>query len=90
MDFSPHQIPRCIIDQAVPGNGVLARKGAGYDGQTIMTAIFCTGVTGMQVRIVFDGNRIGVQNGQALAQQFDGGVAHAGRTFLNGLTLTFS
>lgn len=90
MDFSAHQITRCIIDQAMSGNGVFARKGGGYDGQTVMTAIFCAGMTGMKVRIIFDGNRVGMQNGQALAQQFDGGVAHAGSTFLNGLTLTFS
>jgi predicted PhzF superfamily epimerase YddE/YHI9 len=48
------------------------------------------GMAGVAMGVVVDADRLAVAGGQPLAQQFDGFGAHAGSTFLNGLTVTFS
>ena len=48
------------------------------------------GMAGMPVGVVADGERHRFENGESLAQAFDGISAQAGRTFLNGLTTTVS
>jgi hypothetical protein len=40
------------------------------------------------MRFVLDGEGQRFQDSQPVAQQLDGVAAHAGRTFLNGLTVT--
>jgi hypothetical protein len=42
----------------------------------------------MAVRFVLDDDGYWLQRSHPLAQQFGGFGAHAGRTFLNGLTVT--
>jgi hypothetical protein len=42
------------------------------------------------MRLIFNDQRQRLQAGQSFAQQFDRFGTHAGRTFLNGLTVTFS
>jgi hypothetical protein len=42
------------------------------------------------MRLILDGDGKRLQHSQPLAQQFDGVTAHAGRTFLNGLTVTLA
>jgi len=90
MYFSAHQFTDSVINQTVAGDGILAGKGRGDDAQVVVAAFLGAGVAGMAMRLVGDGQGLRLQRRQALAQQFDGVAAHAGRTFLNGLTLTFS
>lgn len=90
MDGAAHQVARRIINHAVAGHGGFPGKGSGDDLQSVMAAALAgSGMAGMAVRVVLDGERFGSEHGQALAQQFDGFGAHAGKAFLNGLTLTF-
>jgi hypothetical protein len=42
------------------------------------------------MRFILDGDGNRFQHGQPLAQQFDSVTAHAGRTFLKGLTVTLA
>ena len=90
MYFSAHHVTDNVINQTVPGNGILADKGLGDNGQFIMAAITGAGMAGMAMRLVFDAQGFRLQNRQALTQQFDGIGAQAGRAFLKGLTLTRS
>jgi hypothetical protein len=42
------------------------------------------------LRFIVDGDGKWFEDSQPLAQQFDGVTAHAGRTFLKGLTVTLA
>lgn len=88
MYFAAHQVADRVINQAVAGDRGLAGKHRGDDVQNEVAAIPGTGMAGVTVRLVFDGNRFRLQYGEALAQQFK--RTHAGSAFLNGLTTTFS
>lgn len=91
MDRATHQVTGSIINHAMAGDCVFAHKGRGDDVDMVMaTAAAGAGMSGMQMRVVADGKRGRLQDRQALAQQFDGVGAHAGKAFLNGLTVTFS
>lgn len=90
MDAVSHQIPRCRINHAMAGDGVFAGEGLGDNLQIVMTALFGTSMTGVTMRLIFNDQRQRLQAGQSFAQQFDRFGTHAGRTFLNGLTVTFS
>src|SRR6185369_1000205 len=90
MYAAAHQVTRRVVDQAMPGDGVLAGKGGGDDVELVVPAILGPGMAGVAMRFVLDGDGLRLQDSQALAQQVDGCVAQAGKAFLNGLTLTFS
>ncbi len=90
MDAAAHQIADRVVDHAVTPDRIVAGEGGGDYGDFVMAAFFCAGVAGMQMRFVLDGERLRCQCSQAFAQQDRGFGAHAGRTFLNGLTVTFS
>ena len=91
MNPAAHQVARRIINHAMAGHGIFPGKGGGNDFQLEMAAALTgAGMAGMTLRVVMNGDRFGMEDGQALAQQFDGFGAHAGRAFLNGLMLTFS
>mgnify|MGYP001766002541 CR=1 FL=1 len=88
MDASAHQITGRVIDEAVTLDGIMAGEHGGDYGDFVMAAFFCTGMAGMAVRFVLDDDGYWLQRSHPLAQQFGGFGAHAGRTFLNGLTVT--
>ena len=97
MNFTAHQVAQRIMDQAVAGEGRFSRKGGRYDVQTVMSAAASGAfVPGMPGRIVDQPDFAGRQGGQPFAQvrfKIAGRAGlrqsvHAGRTFLNGLTLT--
>ena len=90
MDAAPHQITGRIIDQAMAGDGILATENLSNDFQFVVAAFARAGVTGMAMRLVFNDYFECLQAGQSLAQLFGDFSAHAGKTFLNGLTVTFS
>lgn len=91
MDRATHQITGSIINHAMAGDCVFAHKRRGDDIDMVVAAAAAgAGVSGMQMRVVTDGQRGRLQDRQALTQQFDGVATHAGRAFLNGLTVTFS
>lgn len=90
MDTVGAQIAHGGMDEAVPGDGRLAGKGCGDDGQGVMAAFLGTGMAGVAVGIVDDLESGGCQGLQSPVQEFDGGGRHAGRTFLKGLTVTRS
>lgn len=84
-----HQIAGGIEDHPVAGDGAFPGKYGGDDVEMVVAAAPGAGMAGVPVRIVTDGQRFGLQDGQPLAQQGDGVGAHAGSAFLNGLTVTF-
>lgn len=67
-----------------------AGKGMGDDGDPEVAAFPGTGMSGMAMRFVLDVETQGVEGGEALAQQCEGGsvIVHAGNTLRKGLTLT--
>lgn len=95
-----HEVAKRIVDHAMTGQTTLAGKGWRNNQQTIVsTAAFGTLMTGVARRIVDQLDAIRRQHGEALMDQclavaldvVDGGerrFAHAGKTFLNGLTVT--
>jgi len=90
MNAAAHQVASRIIDQPMPGDGVFAGKGGCHDVEFVMPAIPGTGMAGMAMRFVFDGDAERIQRDKPLTQQLDGFAAHAGSTFLNGLTVTLA
>lgn len=88
MYFALLEVADGVINQAMPGDGVLAGKNIGDDGQRVMAAFLGPGMAGMERRLVFDGQRLRLQDSQPAAQQLDTVPAQAGNTFLKGLTLT--
>lgn len=67
---------------------ILADEGSGDYGDFVMAAVPGAGMARVAMRFVFDGEGQRFQHSEPIAQQFDGVAAHAGRTFLNGLTVT--
>lgn len=91
MNRSAHQITGCIIDQPMAGDGVFAGKDLGDDVDMVMPAAAASaGMASVQMRVVTDGECVGVERSEAPLQFDDGLATHAGSTFLNGLTVTFS
>ena len=90
MNAATHQIANRLMDQAMALDCILAGEGGGDYGDFVMAAIPGTGMPGMEMRFVLDVKRLRGQHRQARAQQGSGFGAHAGSTFLNGLTVTFS
>ena len=90
MNAAAHQIADRFMDHAVTPDGILAGESGSDYGDFVMAAFLGAGVTGVAVRFVLNGKRLWCQHRQAFAQQGRGFGAHAGSTFLNGLTLTFS
>lgn len=90
MDAVSHQIACRLINQAMAGNRVFAGKSVGNNGQAVMATLAGTGMASVKVRFVVDGEGYGIQALQSLAQQLNCFGSHAGSTFLNGLTVTFS
>jgi len=90
MDASAHQVADRFMDQAVALDRIVPGEGGSDYGDFVMAAFPGAGVAGMQMRFVLDVERLRFQYRQALAQQGRGFGAHAGSTFLNGLTVTFS
>ena len=90
VDVSAHQVAGRGIDEPVARDRVVAGERGGDDSHLVVAALAGASMAGMAVRIIGDRERFRVQCRQPLAQQFDGFRAQAGRTFLNGLTVTFS
>lgn len=94
MDFTTHQLVKGGIDQSMAGDGRFSGEFGRNNEQTVMTAATSgASVTGMFGRVVDYFQSRGVESGQAFAHQgFDRrcGLVHAGKTFLNGLTLTLA
>lgn len=90
MDAAAQQVAGGFVDHAMACHGVLARKGGGDDGQLEMPATTGASVTDMKVGFVLDIDRLRLQNGQPLGKESRGFRAQAGKTFLNGLTVTLA
>lgn len=88
MDSPAHKVSGCIINQAMAGDCVLAHKERRDDIELVVAAILGAGMPGMAMRLVLYHDGLGSQDSQPLAQQINGIAAHAGRAFLNGLTVT--
>lgn len=88
MDTLLHQIANGIIHQAMALHGREARKTCCHDTYCIMAAAFCAGMTGVPGTVVADLECRGAKLRQPFAQDLNG--AHAGSTFLNGLTVTLA
>ncbi len=90
MNFAAHQVAHRIIDDAMPANRIFAGEGSGNYMNFVMAAVASTGMSSVQMGFILDGQGDRIENGQSLAEQFDSVGTHAGRTFLNGLMVTFS
>ena len=100
MDFTPHQLVKCVIDKPMTSQSRFAGEFGGNNKQTIVPATtFGACVTGVFGRVVDQFELQGVEPGQPLAQDgfnpgwrglLSGRLFHAGKTFLNGLTLTLA
>ncbi len=90
MNFATHQVAHRIIDDAVPANRILAGEGCSDYMNFVMAAVASPGMAGVPMGFILDGQGDRFENGQTLAEQFDGVGTHAGSTFLNGLMVTFS
>lgn len=91
MDATLHQVAGCIVHQTMTGECVFSGKNRSQYVDAEVTAFARAGVAGMAMRFVFNMQHLGIEDGEALTQQGQGFfVHHAGRTFLNGLTVTFS
>ena len=90
MNMTAHQITHRLIDDPVTLGGIVTGKHRRDYGDFVMAAIPRPGMAGMQVRFILDFQLLGVERHQALAQQCRGFAAHAGKAFLNGLTVTLA
>ena len=88
MNPAPHQITDRSVNGPMALDRILADEGSGDYGDFVMTAVPGAGMAGVTMRFVLDGEGQRFQDSQPVAQQLDGVAAHAGRTFLNGLTVT--
>lgn len=99
MNPALQQIAKCLVNQAVPGQRRLAGESGRDDQQTVMPATASRAcVARVPGRVVDQFQANWREQRQALANDcFDIGnipgdwrFTHAGSTFLNGLTVTFS
>ena len=90
MNSTAHQITRSSVNGPMTLNRILADEGGGDYGDFVMATILGTGMAGVAMRFVLDGHGKRLQHRQPPTQQFDGFAAHAGRTFLKGLTVTLA
>ena len=88
MNSTAHEITGRSVNGPMALDGILADEGRGDYGDFVMAAVLGAGMAGMTMRFILDDEGQRFQDSQPLAQQFDGFTAHAGRTFLKGLTLT--
>jgi len=90
VNSTAHQVTGCGINGPVALEHILADEGGGDYGDFVMATVPGAGMAGVAMRFILDGDGERFQHGQSLAQQFDGVTAHAGRTFLKGLTVTLA
>ncbi len=90
MNSTAHQVTGRGINGPVALDDILADEGGGDYGDFVMATVPGTGMAGVAMRFIVDGDGKWFQDSQSLAQQFDGVTAHAGRTFLKGLTVTLA
>jgi len=57
MYFAVPEIANGVINQAMPGDGVLAGENFGNDAQVIVASVAGAGVASMVLRLVFDDQR---------------------------------
>lgn len=57
MYFAVPEIANGVINQAMPGDGVLAGENFGNDAQVIVATVAGAGVASMVLRLVFDDQR---------------------------------
>lgn len=97
MDFTTHQFAQGVVDEPVAGQRRLAGELCRDNKQAVMTAAAPrTGMTGMQRGVVNQFEAQGSESGQPFAHNgfeiasrvLRRNVAHAGKAFLKGLTLT--
>ena len=90
MNSTAHQITGRGVNGPMALDRILANEGGGDYGDFVMATVPGAGMAGMAMRFILDGDGKRLQHSQPLAQQFDGVTAHAGRTFLKGLTVTLA
>lgn len=56
MNAAAHQVTGSIIDEPMAGNGVLSHKSTGYNVQFEMSTVLGAGMSGVQVRFIFNTN----------------------------------
>jgi len=88
MNGALHEVPQVLVDQAMAGHGGEAGEGRGDDGQLVMAAAAAgTGMAGVAMGFIDEVELRRLQGRQALTDlRLD---AHAGKTFLKGLTTTW-
>ena len=99
MDFTTHQLVKGAINKSMASyDGFSGKLRRNYKQAIVATAALGASVTGMFGRIVNQIQSQGFEFGQTLTQDginstqinLRGRLAHAGRTFLKGLTLTLA
>ena len=90
MNSTAHQVTGSSVNGPMTLDRILADEGGGDYGNFVMATILGTGMAGVAMRFILDSDGQRFQYSQPPAQQFDGVTAHAGRTFLNGLTVTLA
>ena len=90
MNSTAHEITGRGVNGPMALDRILADEGGGDYGYFVMATVLGAGMAGVAMRLILDGDGKRLQHSQPLAQQFDGVTAHAGRTFLNGLTVTLA
>lgn len=90
MNATAHQVADRSMDDAMALDSIVPGEGRGDYGDFVMAALFGTGMAGVQVRFIVDGERLRFQRRQAFAQQCRSFGAQAGSAFLKGLTVTFA
>ena len=68
MNASEHQVADRFMDQAVTLDRIVPGEGGGDYGDFVMAPIFGASMAGMQMRFIFNGERLRFKYRQALAQ----------------------
>jgi hypothetical protein len=92
MNSIAHQVASGIIHQAVALYGAESCKAGGHDQDGKMPPFAGAGMASVLVAVIADFQHDRLELAEGLAQWFDdmGECAHAGSTFLNGLTVTLA
>ena len=90
MNSTAHQVTGRGINGPVALDGILADEGGGDYGDFVMATVPGARMGGVAMGFILHGDGGRLEDSQAPGQQFYFDPAHAGRTFLKGLTVTLA
>lgn len=90
MNATTHQVADRSMNHAMTLDRILPGERGGDYGDFVMATFFGPSMTGMQVRLIVDGERLRFKRRQSFAQQRPCFGAQADSAFLKGLTVTLA